>query len=108
MNWIFASGNHYTRPEDIIIDVDGKVVLLYPEKNNARFEPYHRLDLGFGFYNKFSWGKTKLFIGLYNVYNRRNYYYVDIARNRREPQKFELNSFALLPVTPNISYTVEF
>lgn len=108
MNWIFASGNHYTRPEDIIIDVDGKIVLLYPEKNNTRFEPYHRLDLGFGFYNKFSWGKTKLFLGLYNVYNRRNYYYVDIARNRREPQKFELNSFALLPVTPNISYTVEF
>lgn len=108
MNWIFASGNHYTRPEDIIIDVDGKIVLLYPEKNNTRFEPYHRLDIGFGFYNKFNWGKTKLFLGLYNVYNRKNYYYVDISRNRREPQKFELNSFALLPVTPNISYTVEF
>ncbi|MBP6694772.1 MAG: hypothetical protein KA161_06570, partial [Saprospiraceae bacterium] len=60
------------------------------------------------FYNKFSWGKTKLFIGLYNAYNQRNFFYADVARNRRDPQKFEINQFSLLPLTPNISYTVSF
>jgi outer membrane receptor for ferrienterochelin and colicin len=108
LNWTYASGNFYSRPEDVIVDVDGKIVLVYPEKNNARFAPYHRLDIGFGFFNKFSWGKTRLFLGLYNVYNRRNYFYTDIVRNRRNPSVFEINNYSLLPLTPNISYTVTF
>ncbi|MFZ1702978.1 MAG: TonB-dependent receptor [Saprospiraceae bacterium] len=108
LNWTYATGNFYSRPDNVVLDVNGKVVLLYPEKNNATFDPYHRLDVGFGFYNKFSWGKTKLFLGIYNAYNRKNFFYIDIARNRRDPQKFELNQFSLLPLTPNISYTVTF
>ncbi|MBK8817919.1 MAG: TonB-dependent receptor [Saprospiraceae bacterium] len=108
VNWTYGSGNYYSKPENVILDINGKVVLLYPEKNNATFNPYHRLDIGFGFYNKFSWGKTKLFIGLYNAYNQRNFFYADVARNRRDPQKFEINQFSLLPLTPNISYTVSF
>lgn len=108
MNWTFASGNHYSRPDNVIVDVNGKIVLVYPEKNNAQFDAYHRLDIGFGFFNKFSWGKTRLFLGLYNVYNRRNYFYTDIARNRRNPNIFEINNYSLLPLTPNISYTVTF
>jgi hypothetical protein len=108
VNWTYASGNYYSKPENIVLDINGKIVLFYPEKNNATFNPYHRLDIGFGFYNKFSWGKTKLFLGLYNAYNRRNFFYADVARNRLDPQKFEINQYSLLPLTPNISYTVSF
>lgn len=108
LTWTFGTGNYYTRPENIIIDINGKVTLLYEEKNNAKFEPYHRLDTGFGFYNKFSWGKTRFFIGVYNLYNRRNFYYSDISRNKQNPDLLEINNYSLLPLTPNISYTVTF
>ncbi len=74
--------------------------------NGARLPAYHRLDVGFtrngGF---FGWGKYELQLQVINLYSRRNiwFYSYDLKDNpvTREEVK-------MLPVIPNISFTVDF
>ncbi|MDA0193712.1 MAG: TonB-dependent receptor [Bacteroidetes bacterium] len=84
---------------------------IYGGRNNNRLNSYHRLDFSaiykrrrriFGKYYD-----AELVIGVYNVYNRKNPYFVyfkidpvtDIAKARQ---------VSLLPIIPSISYNVKF
>jgi outer membrane receptor for ferrienterochelin and colicin len=106
LNWNVSSGNHYTSPSNESVILEDNLVLLYLEKNNSRFPVYHRLDAGVSFYNSYRWGRSKLFIGVYNAYNRRNPFYADIRRVREDPERFEFRQVSLLPVLPAISYQI--
>jgi hypothetical protein len=108
INWGYMSGNAYTRPLNVTIDPNGKPVVLFDWKNNARFPDYHRLDLGFTFYNTYKWGRTKLFIGLFNAYNRKNPFYTELTRNTKENGKFVFSQYSLLPILPTVSYSTAF
>lgn len=105
-NWNVSSGNHYTSPSNTSIILDDNIVLLYLEKNNATFPVYHRLDAGISIYNSYQWGRSKLFLGVYNAYNRLNPFYADIRRTKENPERFEFRQFSLLPVLPAISYQI--
>ena len=108
VNWAYMTGTYYSRPIDAIIDLGNGPLLLFPEKNNATFPAFHRLDIGFSFYNAYKWGKAKFFLGLYNAYDRRNPFYTELVRDKTNEGKFEFRQFSLLPVLPSISYSISF
>jgi hypothetical protein len=108
INWSYMSGNYYSRPINVTIDIDGRPVVIFEEKNNQRFPPFHRMDVGFSFYNIYKWGKAKFFIGLYNAYNRNNPFYTELVRNKTDNSRFEFKQFSLLPLLPSLSYSISF
>ena len=111
-NWLFASGNRVTNPigyrqeplEDGTIDL----LLIYGDKNNVKLDAYHRLDLGFNLYNKFSWGRQKISIGVFNAYNRKNPYFIDIERNTSSNNGYTFKKYTILPLLPSVSYSLSF
>ena len=108
LNWSYMSGTYYSAPWDIAININGKPVIVFPQKNNANFPAFHRLDIGFSFYNTYSWGRAKFFIGVYNAYNQKNPYYTELARNKSDTNKFEFQQYSLIPFLPTVSYGLSF
>lgn len=108
VNWFYMSGNHYSSPLDVTIAIDGKPVVIFLEKNNSTFPPFHRLDIGFSFYNNYKWGRAKFFIGIYNAYNHTNPFYTQLVRSKTDINKFEFEQYSLIPFLPTLSYGVSF
>lgn len=108
LNWSYMSGNYYSQPINATIEINGKPVVIFPLKNNATFPHFHRLDVGFSFYNVYKWGRAKFFLGLYNAYNRNNPFYTELVRNKETDGKFEFRQLSLLPVLPTLSYSISF
>ena len=108
LNWSYMSGNYYSQPINVTIDINGKPIVLFPEKNNAQYPAFHRMDVGFSFYNTYKWGRAKFFLGLYNAYNRNNPFYTELVRDKENDARFEFKQFSLLPLLPTISYSISF
>ncbi|MBX2819201.1 MAG: TonB-dependent receptor [Rhodothermaceae bacterium] len=74
--------------------------------NASRLPGYHRLDVGFTRYGRFfKFGESELQIQVVNAYNRRNiwFYEYDLDVN-----PVAIDPVRMLPLLPNISYTVSF
>lgn len=74
--------------------------------NASRLPGYHRLDVGLTKLGRFfGIGESELQIQVVNAYNRRNVWFYDYDL---ESNPVELDPINMLPVLPNISYTVSF
>ncbi len=78
---------------------------IYNGKNTFRLPSYHRLDLGLNFTKQKSNGLGILSIGIYNVYNRKNPYYVFL---KSENNSYKLYQQSLFPIIPSIGYSFKF
>ena len=79
----------------------------YFKGKNAYREPaYHRLDIGVNWHKVREWGKTTWSLGLYNVYNRQNPFYLffgyDDYGNRA------LKQMSIFMLIPSISFSFEY
>ena len=76
--------------------------------NSFRLPAYHRLDIGF----YFEWVGTKhqhhLNLGIYNLYNRQNPYYVYSVFDEEYPDDNGLKQQNSLPILPSLSYRIVF
>jgi len=108
LNWSYMSGNYYSQPINSTFELNGKPIVIFPQKNNTTFPAFHRLDVGFSFYNVYKWGRAKFFLGLYNAYNRNNPFYTELERNKETDGKFEFRQLSLLPMLPTVSYSISF
>jgi outer membrane receptor for ferrienterochelin and colicin len=112
MNWNVSSGSPFTSPSEItpIRNPDGTVtlVLRYNEKNNKLLPGYQRLDVAFSFFSDFKWGKQKFTIGLYNLLNKKNPFFIDITQDENGSGQFIQERFSVLPIFPSISYSIAF
>ena len=110
LSWTYATGNPITLPFELreVISDDGSVytVPIYKERNNSTLPDYHRLDMGFNFYSKYSWGRTKLHIGIINLYGRINPFYIELRRTADDD--FDYHQFYLPPFLPSLNYSVSF
>ena len=115
--FVFGTGNAYSLPvaRFIMQDVQGEdpsVIPIYTERNSFRLAPYHRLDLSAVFRLKPKRGEADLSFSVYNVYNRRNPYFVYFEQvkdqNRQETLGFQAKQVALFPLIPSISYNFRF
>lgn len=108
LNWNLSSGNPITEPAGPVIDADGELHVVYLDKNGGLLPTYHRVDIGFNFYNKHKWGRTKLSLGLYNAFNKNNPFYTDIEKKLENPEAYEIVEFSILPIIPSLAYSVSF
>ena len=80
-------------------------------RNSTRMNPYHRLDLGLNFTkqnSKFNFFRTISF-GIYNLYNRKNPFFVYLSQGRGAANgETVANQISLFPIIPSITYNIKF
>jgi len=125
--WVFGSGNCITVPVGIY-PIENQVnnyfyysqnIYEYSEKNGYRMRSYHRLDLSVTFVKAKKRGEQRWTLGLYNAYNRKNPYYIDVTYDdsvRWNPEteafedgiKYKFVQYSLFSIIPSISYNFKF
>ena len=112
LTWVFGSGNTITLPkEQYLIVSDGNVQPYYEygERNSYRMQAYHRLDFGVNFVKQKQWGERTWTVSIYNVYNRRNpffIYFENFIDNNVE--YLEAKQVSLFPIIPTLRYGFKF
>jgi hypothetical protein len=96
------------------------VVPVYGDRNTFRLPNYHRADLGciIKFFPK--WGESDLTISIYNVYNRRNAFFIylqpefpDVPAGQpappiQTPTRIAARQTTLFPILPALTYNFKF
>lgn len=109
--FVYGTGNALNLPIARYV-IQGNVVNEYGDRNSFRMPAYHRLDLGATYIAR----KSKRFesawiFSVYNVYNRRNPYYIyfetdgDLQEYKLETS---LKQVSLFPVLPSVTYRLKF
>lgn len=114
--FVYTSGSTYTLPVGRFNAFHGGTLFegnyfIYRDRNNARLNAYHRLDLSASyqhegrFFKKAYQGEWRF--GIYNLYNRLNPYFVyfDVDPLTNQPKARQVS---LLPIIPSISYNFSF
>ncbi len=104
-SWTYLSGQAFTAPVSIIRVSSGSAI-EYSDRNALRFPNYHRLDLGFQFKKKTSWGERTWSFSLYNAYNRTNPFF--LLPWDGDDNRMELRVFNLFPIIPSFQYSFRF
>ena len=110
LTWVYTTGVNYTLPEQIYVVNSGlqkgNIIYVYGDRNNYKFPDYHRMDFSFNF-KKFKRKYTRMLsVGAYNIYNRQNPFYVNLAYNAEGKRVFE--AVSLFPVLPSVNYKIIF
>ncbi len=115
-----AIGRQYSAWFDASIEEDYSYeTLIYGEKNSARMEAYHRMDVSAQYHKKTKRKQNNAVwtFSIYNIYNRRNPYYYyynsndsDLFLDQEEFGASPLNLYkmSIFPIIPSISYKVFF
>jgi len=140
-SWVFSSGNPVTLPEviypyihypiglndfnynditssenlfEFVTEISRRrgELIYYGERNKYRMPDYHRLDLTVNFTKQKKNYERLWSFGLYNVYSRRNPFYVtytdDTSGAWPTKNSAGLKIVTLLPILPSISYSIKF
>ena len=118
--FVYATGNSITLPSERYI-IDGNIYTEFTSRNGYRMIPYHRLDIGATYTpNK---KKNKKFksswnFSIYNVYNRKNPYFIylglednienengSIQDGNLTPKAYQVSIF---PILPSITWNFKF
>lgn len=124
-NWSYGTGSAQTFPEgvyyapsspllgfwDLNQGQDLDVIIDYGSRNNFRLPAFHRLDLNFRVYKKYPKVETFWNFGIFNVYNRRNPYFLflraDYSENANSPE-IKVRKMSLLPILPEVNFGFKF
>ena len=107
-NWVYYTGTPTTLPlTDYQYYSEGGSTLSIKNvnaRNNYRMNDYHRLDASISFIKHKKRGERSWNISLYNVYNRKNPYYIT-ASSGSSSGKTTIFQHSLLPIVPSVSYS---
>lgn len=105
--WVYGTGNAITLPVGIYqIPGSGGNTIIYGDRNDYRMAAYHRGDVSIKFMRQRKRYERAWVIGVYNVYNRRNPFYISTNEDRNGNTYFE--QVSLFPIIPSISYQFKF
>lgn len=114
LNWAYGSGNAFSVANERVltpfVDENGnpiEVITNSGERNNFRFPAYSHLDVQFNYHKVVGSGKLTFNLGLYNVYNRKNAYYIYIYNNPTRSNNVAYKT-SLFPILPNMSIGYSF
>lgn len=118
-NWIYTSGRAVTLPSSTfvantidplfpLIISNNPNIIEYSSRNAYRFKPFHRMDLSVNYRTIRTRGIHEASLGIYNVYNRMNTFYLSIDEGRNDDGSIALIDNALFPLIPSISYSFTF
>lgn len=111
--WVFSTGNTMTIPVGYYF-LAGSLITEYSKRNEYRIDPYHRLDLSVNWtIVKRKRFETGLNFSVYNVYNRKNPFFVFFETETNYTQDtFDLTTKAyqmsLFPILPSITWNFKF
>ncbi len=113
--WVYGTGNAVSLPTSRYSSLSSNPFLLafgaqdieyYRQRNGYRMMAYHRLDLGVNFHKEKRWGERTWSLGAYNVYNRRNPFFLFFDRDANGDPA--LSQVSLFPIIPFVSYAFKF
>jgi hypothetical protein len=115
ITWVYGTGNAVTLPLEKYGSISSfwydyqffSGIEYFENRNSYRMPSYHRLDIGVNFRKEKKWGERTWSIGAYNVYNRKNPFYLEFSKEYVEngPDKPVLKQYSLFPIIPSISYS---
>ncbi|MCH2043871.1 MAG: TonB-dependent receptor [Saprospiraceae bacterium] len=122
--WVYGTGNAVSLPvmRFFTSDITGSNPLdfnpIYTERNGFRMPAYHRLDMGlvWRLFTKKRF-KSDITFSAYNVYNRRNPFFMYIAAEFAEntpegqfavPERFQAKVVSLFPIIPSVTWNFKF
>ena len=109
--WVYQTGNTMTIPVGYYFYM-GSYITEFSERNGYRMPPYHRLDIAVNWtIKKTRRFETGLNFSIYNVYNRKNPFFIFLETHTHmdpETMDFSINSKAyqmsLFPIIPSIMW----
>ena len=123
MTWVYGTGNAVTlttaRFKEAQLAANqfyfGDALRTYGGRNSFRMGAYHRFDIAFNWHKERAFyskkGESTLSVGIYNVYNRKNPFFI-YSTVEGDPDTRTLRNVyrqvSLFPIIPSISYTFHF
>ncbi|MFD2785125.1 TonB-dependent receptor [Hymenobacter rubripertinctus] len=111
--WVYGTGNATTLSQGRFLLGGGQEFDDYGDRNSFRMQAYHRFDLDLSKTKKKKWGEIVNSFSIYNVYSRRNPYYLyyqrgytDFEGNVREKPTYR--QVSLFPIIPSFSKAFKF
>ncbi len=101
---VYGSGNPFTLPTQLTPDGD----IIYEEKNNWKLPTYTRIDVGIETKFDFEKSKHSVRIGVYNLLNRKNPFYIRLKVVGDNLLSSEFKEVYVFPLLPSISYSIKF
>jgi hypothetical protein len=109
-SWTYNSGFAYTLPIGVYQSPTAEdpyaEVFIYGDRNNARARDNHRLDISAQYVVKHKQFQETWSLGIYNVYNRQNPFFITFAYNDQGERR--LTQLSLLPILPHLNYQISF
>ncbi len=115
VTWVYGTGNAVTLPLEKYASMGSmwsdyryfNGIEAFENRNSYRMPAYHRLDIGINFRKEKKWGERVWSIGAYNVYNRKNAFYLqfDQIYMPNGTSQTVLKQYSLFPIIPSISYS---
>lgn len=124
--FVYSTGNAITLPVERYF-YEGRVIDVYGQRNSFRMAPYHRADISVTYYPKSMRKifdaesgkeiekpkrvKTNWNFAVYNLYNRRNPYFIyfgnagDLTQGTLQIKAYQVSLF---PILPSITWNFEF
>jgi outer membrane cobalamin receptor len=113
--WVYGTGNAVSLPVGRILvqgplDANPVVVPVYTERNAFRMPAYDRMDLGLIYKLRPKWGEADLTLSIYNVYNRKNPYFIYFqqVKNSAGDVNYQAKFIYLFPIIPSITFNFKF
>ena len=115
LTWVYGTGISFNFPQSVYWGLSEydyiPLIESYGSRNSTRMNPYHRLDLGLNFTKqnkKFNFSRTFSF-GIYNLYNRKNPFFVYLSQGRGAADgETVARQISLFPIIPSITYNIKF
>lgn len=113
--WVYQTGNTMTMPIGYYFYM-GSFITEYSDRNGYRMPPYHRLDLSVNWtIHKSSRFETGLNFSVYNVYNRKNPFFIFLETSTNvdvSNMDISINTQAyqmsLFPIIPSVMWWFKF
>jgi len=116
--WSYGTGYPFTLASERYRDAT-QDVFVYEKVNGYRMPDFHRLDIALNYTRKKSWGEQTWTVSVFNVYNRKNPYFLyldreDVINKGERPgislTKGDLHLYQknLFPFFPSFAYSFKF
>jgi hypothetical protein len=113
LTWVYGTGAAVTLAQSSYLKYDEttdparrRPIQYFGDRNSYRMRAYHRLDLSYTTSKKIKWGERSWGFGVYNVYSRRNPFFMEAAFDEKGNRKFV--QYSLFPIIPSVSYRFKF
>lgn len=106
--YIFGSGHPFTLALEEYVSIDNKIIYILnaDSRNNQRLPDYKRLDISMHWQKAFKSYQAHINLGIYNLLNRRNAYYVYLAKTP-DKDEYSLKQVSILPILPFVNFQIK-